>query len=79
AASEQKMLVQIRQNSNLKSLVSFDPKSNVLLRIHNHIDNDDDDDYNDNITDNVDTTRRHHQRPPQLQLQQQKILAQANL
>ncbi|MCP9262189.1 hypothetical protein DINM_005477 [Dirofilaria immitis] len=31
-------------NGNLKSLVSFDPKSNILLRIHNHIDNDDDDD-----------------------------------
>ncbi|VDN84593.1 unnamed protein product [Brugia pahangi] len=61
-------------NSNLKSLVSFDPKSNVLLRIHNHID-DDDDDYNDNITDNIDTTRRHHHHPPQQQ--QQKILAQA--
>ncbi|KAK6104970.1 NaK-Atpase Interacting family protein [Brugia pahangi] len=60
-------------NTNLKSLVSFDPKSNVLLRIHNHID-DDDDDYNDNITDNIDTTRRHHHHPPQQQ--QQKILAQ---
>lgn len=31
-------------SSNLKSLVSFDPKSNVLIRVQNHVDDDTDDD-----------------------------------
>uniref|UniRef100_A0A0R3S0V9 YKR005C-like protein n=1 Tax=Elaeophora elaphi TaxID=1147741 RepID=A0A0R3S0V9_9BILA len=58
-------------NNNLKSLVSFDPKSNVLLRIHNHIDDDDDDDdydRNDSSTHHTDTI----QQQQQLLLQQQQ-------
>lgn len=55
----------ISPNNNLKSLVSFNPKSNVLLRIHNHIDNDDDDCHDDKNT--------YHHYHQQQQQQQQNI------
>lgn len=61
-------------NNNLKSLVSFDPKSNILLRIHNHIDddNDDFDNKNDNSTYLVDAVQ-------QQQRQQQRISKQVGI
>ncbi|VDM93054.1 unnamed protein product [Onchocerca ochengi] len=58
-------------NSNLKSLVSFDPKSNVLLRIHNHIDDDDDDDDNNGN----DNDRNCHTDLIQRYLQQQQRIS----
>ncbi|VDK77700.1 unnamed protein product [Litomosoides sigmodontis] len=54
-------------NSNLKSLVSFDPKSNVLLRIHKHVDDDGDDDDYDCYGDRGDDSTGH-----ELQQQQQR-------
>uniref|UniRef100_A0A1I7VC18 CPSF_A domain-containing protein n=1 Tax=Loa loa TaxID=7209 RepID=A0A1I7VC18_LOALO len=73
-------------NNNLKSLVSFDPKSNILLRIHNHIDDDDDvdddGDRNDKyfiilmLFNNIDNRQQQTTTTQQQQHQQQRISGQ---
>ncbi|CAG9530282.1 unnamed protein product [Cercopithifilaria johnstoni] len=61
-------------NNNLKSLVSFDPKSKILLRIHNHIDDDADvGDSCDREDSNTYHQRQQQQRQKQQKQQQQRI------